>query len=404
MNIGIVTTWFERGAAYVSRQFKEILEAENNVFIYARGGEEYAIGNPEWDLDSVYWAKKVKTPFFAGTVIDKSDFIKWIQKNKIELIIFNEQHWFRPILWCKELKIKTVSYIDYYTEKTLPLFAAYDALICNTKKHYSAFSWHKGALYLPWGTDINMYKPTNKAGLVNDNYVTFFHSAGYLGIRKGTDLLILALKKTKFVKKLIIHTQSDLYELYPDLADIMDELKSEGRLEIIHKTVPAPGLYCLGDVYVYPTRLEGIGLTIAESISSGLVPVVPDNGPMNEFVNCNFGYLIKIDRFISRSDGYYWPKCEVDIDNLVEIMDDLAQNPEKVLHLKQEARNYAESSLDFSKNASILNSLVKDVCFTNNDMAKRKIDSFENEGLAKLNKIIIKYNSLYRFLALLMRK
>lgn len=54
MKIGIVTTWFERGAAYVSRQFMDILKSTDEVFIYARGGEAYAQGNPTWDLPNVH--------------------------------------------------------------------------------------------------------------------------------------------------------------------------------------------------------------------------------------------------------------------------------------------------------------------------------------------------------------
>lgn len=46
MRIGIITTWFERGAAYVSRQFMELLQQTDEVFIYARGGEKYAMGDP----------------------------------------------------------------------------------------------------------------------------------------------------------------------------------------------------------------------------------------------------------------------------------------------------------------------------------------------------------------------
>ena len=33
MKVGIVTTWFERGAAYVSRQYAQLLEADHEVFI-----------------------------------------------------------------------------------------------------------------------------------------------------------------------------------------------------------------------------------------------------------------------------------------------------------------------------------------------------------------------------------
>ena len=42
MNIGIVTTWFDRGAAQVSKQYMDVLQENNDVFIYARGGEKYA--------------------------------------------------------------------------------------------------------------------------------------------------------------------------------------------------------------------------------------------------------------------------------------------------------------------------------------------------------------------------
>lgn len=38
MNIGFVSTWFERGAAYVTRQYVDALRNEHNVYVYARGG------------------------------------------------------------------------------------------------------------------------------------------------------------------------------------------------------------------------------------------------------------------------------------------------------------------------------------------------------------------------------
>ena len=56
--IGIVTTWFERGAAYVSKQFKETLEKEYEVFIYARGGEDIAMNNPDWDHRNITFGKR----------------------------------------------------------------------------------------------------------------------------------------------------------------------------------------------------------------------------------------------------------------------------------------------------------------------------------------------------------
>lgn len=39
MNIAIITTWFPAGGGYVSKAYKQILEKEHNVFIYARDGQ-----------------------------------------------------------------------------------------------------------------------------------------------------------------------------------------------------------------------------------------------------------------------------------------------------------------------------------------------------------------------------
>lgn len=45
MNVGIVTTWFERGAAYVSRQYLEALRSDSNnsVYIYMREVENHML-------------------------------------------------------------------------------------------------------------------------------------------------------------------------------------------------------------------------------------------------------------------------------------------------------------------------------------------------------------------------
>lgn len=400
MNVGIVSTWFERGAAYVSKIFEDMLSVDDeiNVFIYARGGEEYAKGNPKWDRDNVYWGKQRISPF-SSTVIDKSDFVKWIRKNKIELIIFNEQHWFQPLLWCKELGVKTVAYIDYYTEETIPLFDMYDCLICNTKRHFSAFDKHHNAVYLPWGTQIDVFQQTN-IDLVNKDYVTYFHSCGWDTYRKGTDLLLKAFEKTNNYSKLIIHTQNEIKK--PELVEIIEKLQAKNKIEIITKTVHAPGLFYLGDVYVYPSRLEGIGLTIAEAISSGLGIIVPNNPPMNEFAYDSNSQLIDISRLYSRHDGYYWPKCEIDVDHLAKILDHWAEDKLGVIEMKKASRKIAEDKLDVNKNFAHLSKIVKNVEFR---LAEKDsinlVNAYDNKGMKRFNKYYLKFypifNSIRKF-------
>ena len=88
MNIGIVTTWFDRGAAYVSKAYMDVLSQEHQVFIYARGGEHYAIGDPRWDLDNVTWGSQVlDKPYLY---IDWDEFSSWLRVNHIDILLFNE--------------------------------------------------------------------------------------------------------------------------------------------------------------------------------------------------------------------------------------------------------------------------------------------------------------------------
>lgn len=403
MNIGIVTTWFERGAAYVSKNFRDTLAQNeaNNVFIFARGGEQYAIGDKNWDTGNVFWSKKRRVSGI-GQVIDKSDFYKWVKTNAIELVIFNEQQWFIPLLWCKELKVKTVAYIDYYTEASIPLFDVYDAVLCNTKRHFTAFQKHKNAYYLPWGTQLDVFKPTN-TNLVNGETVTFFHSCGRDKHRKGVDLILKAFDSIQENFKLIIHTQVKFTD--PEHLKLIESLQAKNKLEIICDTVPAPGLFHLGDVYVYPSRLEGIGLTIAEALASGLGLVVTDMQPMSEFSNEKNSLLVNVSYQYARSDAYYWPVCEIDLNDLTNKLRTLCADKERVLQMKKEARIYAEEFLDARKNLMLLNDIVKKIEYTELESTlKSRIISFERQGVKKHTKLYLKYYFIYDALRKIKRK
>ncbi len=345
MRIGIVTTWFERGAAYVSLAYKQALEAAGHkVFIFARGGEIQAKGDSKWDGVEVTWAKKSILMDESG--IDLKQFKRWLETERIAAVLFNEQHSWGPVLLCQDLGIPTLSYIDYYTKDTVSLFGNYDALICNTRRHNSAFDWHSGARYIPWGVDTDLFrpKPERRKGRAGSGNVIFFHSCGMSPVRKGTDLLIRAVARMQdSTSRLVIHAQKNIYELLPDdVETIGRHLEDCGRLQMVNKTVPAPGLYHMGDVYVYPTRLEGIGLTICESLACGLSVIVPDNAPMNEFVeNEDHGFKVRVAEYYDRHDGYYWPSCIVDVEHLAQQLDWCAANPAKVAAMKDSARTYA---------------------------------------------------------------
>src|SRR5689334_15799173 len=96
-SVGIVTTWFERGAAHVSRQFADALEPACDVHIYARGGEFRAPRAGIWDKQRVTWARRSAVNYATG--IDSLDFLRWLDSRKIDLVFFNEQQWWQPVIW-----------------------------------------------------------------------------------------------------------------------------------------------------------------------------------------------------------------------------------------------------------------------------------------------------------------
>ena len=397
MKIGIVTTWFERGAAYVSRQFMELLQKTDEVYIYARGGEDHAIGNKKWDLPNVHWGKRNRIDWnlYGTTYIDKKDFHCWIVDNDIDIIFFNEQRYFEVLLWCKEWKVRTAAYVDYYTERLIPLYDVYDCLICNTKRHAFAFRNNPNTRYLKWGTDINLYKPSYES----HDKLTFFNSAGMDPCRKGTDLTIKAFYqlKNRNKAKLLIHTQVSLNDVLPELKSVIEELLNEKSLEIVEKTITAPGLYYRADVYVYPSRLDGIGLTLMEAAASGLACITIDNAPMNEFVDESFGRVCKVDYSYCRYDGYYWPLSVADVHSLSQIMAEFVDGELNIKEMKINAREYAERELDFSKNLSSLHGVFAETKFHYNQEECDRIIKYERQGIKKYSKWIRPFWVLYYF-------
>jgi 1,2-diacylglycerol 3-alpha-glucosyltransferase len=375
LKIGFVSTWFERGAAYVTKAYINLLKSNHDIFVYARGGEQYGKGDPNWDFPYVTWA-----PQLLGTNINFKHFEKWINKNELDCIFFNEQHEIDVIYKLKKRyhNIKVGSYIDYYKENTVNEFNIYDFLICNTKRHSFVFKDHPQSFYVPWGTDTNIFKPINEKKKEN---LTFFHSAG-MSSRKGTGFVVKAFISGEIYKKasLIIHTQRDFEK---NFGYNVSDLKSY-NIEIIEKTVSAPGLYHLGDVYVYPTMLDGLGLTMYESLACGLPVITTNNPPMNEVIHNDVGRLVDVEYYRSRADAYYWPLSIVDINSLINAMKYYCDNEQDIQKMRKLAREEAlklwqweereEQIRNIFENSSVI---VKNPSLKN--LSKRnKLEQFKN--------------------------
>lgn len=356
MRVGIVTEWFERGSAYVSKEYeRQLLASGAEVFIYSRA-EHVRINQKPWVGQHVHFGKYSGYP--APKAVDRKDFLQWLEKIRPDIVIFNEQQWIQPIRWVHALGIPAVAYVDYYTRRSIREFSLYDGLICNTKRHMQAMGAFNNKLFIPWGTNVQVFKPRSDFLEVSD----FFHSYGWGPERKGTDLVILALMLLPETYSLTLHGQVSLRAAFPQLKNEIDKLEREGRVRIIERTETAPGLYHMGRVYVYPSRLDGLGLTVAEALSCGLPIVVTEEPPMSEFASAPFSKMVQVESYRERSDGYYWPEANVNVKDLARQMKVAADNAlEDWSSTSRAVRDWSVEHLDSSKNFTTLYPYLREV-------------------------------------------
>jgi glycosyltransferase involved in cell wall biosynthesis len=249
--------------------------------------------------------------------------------------------------------------VDYYKKKTVKHFKVYDALICNTKRHYSVFSWHRNSWYIPWGTDLDRFKPTLKKHSVHLNFI---HSAGWSPYRKGTDLAIKAFSGLMDKNaRLIIHMQISLEDFLAEFPELEQILKTDNRIRIITEPIKPEEFYSLGEVYLYPTRLEGIGLTQVEALACGIPIIVPNDGPMNEFALDPISKTTPISRYWERVDSYYWSMNEVSIEALISNLQWFSTHYNPSESWTRPVRLVAEEYFDANKNMANLGFLLEGV-------------------------------------------
>lgn len=140
---------------------------------------------------------------------------------------------------------------------------------------------------IPHGTNPLLYKPRNKDVELNDNEFAFLSINSWTGLpndRKGTDLLIKAFdeefkndKDVKLILKIGTFWQGPtdyLKSIYQILGHINeniifnDQYATEEHLSKLYNDC---------DCFVAPTRGEGFGLTILDSLASGLPVIVTDD-------------------------------------------------------------------------------------------------------------------------------
>lgn len=151
--------------------------------------------------------------------------------------------------------------------------------------------------YLPYPIDTDYFK-FKKRG---KDFV-LLHSAGYSGPRqrKGTGLVLEAFKDLKERwRKLIVYSQVPLYQ---------GKIKEENIDVREENLVDMRDLYKEGDLYLAPSKAEGLGLFLYECMACGIPIMTTDAPPMNEIV-LDPKFLIEVERELKpwgKGDGSWY--------------------------------------------------------------------------------------------------
>jgi len=342
LRIGFVTIWFERGQAYVTKTLRDAVSCNNETYIFARTGGVY--GQPKLETRGFWDVPNLTT--FSQYQIPKNVLTQWIEANRLDAIIFNEEYDWNLVQAAKEAGVKVLTYLDYYKEDWKPFMGLYDAVLCSTLRTFYLVRDSCNAHYVGWAVDTDLFRPRDNG----DEKFTFFHNAGWLGLnyRKMTPAVILAfdaISRQLPDATLLVHAQVELEKLPPEVVHIV---RGNPRITYQVETVPAPGLYHKGRILLFPTKLEGLGLPLLEGLACGLPAIATDAPPMNEFVrDGENGLLVRVAKTVTRQDNIAFHETVVDVNDLATKMAELARNPEGTRRMGLNARKFAEEGLAF---------------------------------------------------------
>jgi len=315
MRIGIVTTWFERGQSHLSRILRLALEQKHETFIFARTGGVYGVACPPettiyWDVPNVY-----QHPTYE---IDARVLQGWVINNRLDAVIFNEEHDWRLIYACKAAHAAAVCYLDWFDEGQRAMLRHYSAVLCSSHRSYDEVKDDCAAHYIGWGTDTDVYQPCLPGPVQFD----FIHNAGWLGIRnrKCTPSVIRAFERLHRDipdASLCIHAQVPPGSMPKRLREL---IRMHPAIHWVTATTPAPGTYHYGRIGVHASKLEGLGLPLYEYLACGIPVITTDAPPMNEPITPDVGWLVAPHRVMQRPDGISFPETVPSVHGLEAAM------------------------------------------------------------------------------------
>jgi GT2 family glycosyltransferase/glycosyltransferase involved in cell wall biosynthesis len=281
-NIGFVSIWHVRGISIHTLQQANALECEQiKTHIYAR-----------WESDRFSNAPPVHHPrvFNAGDDPSADELHLWCKENQIDTLVLMEVH---PKDWkrvekAKQAGIKIVCYenLDILRHDYLDRYAIFDGFLFNTfytRDVMLDFFPNKPSMTVPWGIEKQESKVKQKPS--SEEAVKFIHIAGWGGVnnRKNTGLLIEAFDAAGDIAgELHLYSQSPI-SVYGDEPQKM--CNKNKKIHVFEGTIDEiEDAYSGKDMLLWPSKKEGVGLPILESLMYGIPVLISDGYMMKQWI------------------------------------------------------------------------------------------------------------------------
>lgn len=328
MRVGIVTKWFNRGQAFVSRYIRDALdELGHETFILARPTKDkgpmaaHVDRTGVWDQPGVTEASDWEVPY--------EEYERWVEQNSLDVVHWDNCYQHEEIARLRAAGLRTVGrfvWEMFSPEDAEPAKQAYDVVYSMTRCEQQRY----GELgiespYVQWGIHQELLDvPVRRA---DDGLVRLYFPGALLGPRKPHKEVVEAFSNSRGDNlRLIFKAQLERRMNYltraaeadPRIELVVDDMETREHLE----------LFASCDVCLGPSRWEGLGLFLYEAAAFGMPQISNDSPPMNEVVRDGVNGILVADRQDGTADSGI-PSMQPDVAELTRAIERLADPGER---------------------------------------------------------------------------
>ena len=294
MRIGICAYWFNRGQGVVARQLRSALDSlGHETFVLARPTRAgnirpaFVDHTGVWDQPDVTDASEYRIP--------AAELVAWGRENELELAFFDQNYGFEAIEALRASGVRTAGRFvwEHFSDADVePAGRALDVVYSLTaceQERYAEFGIESPRVR--WGIhpELLRYAPGEtsngaaRRAAEQPPGVVFFYPAGFLSKRKPLPQILKAFRRVEDPSaRLIVKGQVER-----ELETLRRGTDRDPRVRVVLEDLPTAEhlrLFASADVCVAPSRWEGLGLHLYESMALGLPVITNDNPPMNEVI------------------------------------------------------------------------------------------------------------------------